>query len=49
MTRKDIFSDYNSEVFEAEFSKYFEIISRHDIDDTVRTILVMKRVNSPFA
>jgi len=42
--REDIFSDYNQEIFEKEFKKYFSIISSQKIKDSERTIYLMKNI-----
>ena len=42
-TREDIFPFYDIEHFEAEFLNHFSIIERKKIDDTARTLYVMRR------
>lgn len=41
-TRKDIFDNYNQNEFEKEFTKYFEIVEKNIITDSVRTIYLME-------
>ena len=41
-TRKDIFDNYNQEEFEKEFTKYFEIVEKNKITDSLRTIYLME-------
>ena len=41
-TRDDIFSDYNEASFEKCFSKYFEIVKKNNIQDSMRVIYLMK-------
>ena len=45
-TREDIFSNYNEECFEAEYSKYFEIEEKVKIDESERTLYLMKNKKS---
>ncbi len=42
-TRKDIFPHYDIEHFEVAFSPYFSILDKRKIEDTERTIFVLKR------
>lgn len=42
-TREDIFNAYNQKEFESAFEKQFELVSRHPIDGTSRTIFLMQR------
>lgn len=41
--REDIFEDYRKEVFEKEFSAFFEIIEKKPIKNTSRILYLMKR------
>ena len=41
-TREDIFPNYTEECFENEYSKYFDIIEKIKIDNTERTLYLMK-------
>ena len=41
-TREDVFSAYTQEIFEKEFSKYFETRAVQRIVDSERTIYLMK-------
>ncbi|MEE9449269.1 MAG: hypothetical protein V3V72_04390 [Ignavibacteriaceae bacterium] len=41
--RKDIFENYNVEIFEKEFLKYFSIIEYKKVSDTERTIYLMRK------
>ena len=41
-TREDIFPEYTQENLEAEFSKLFDIVGRHPINESKRTIYIMK-------
>ncbi|MCL4353545.1 SAM-dependent methyltransferase [Patescibacteria group bacterium] len=41
--REDIFPDYNQEIFEQEFSRYFTIKSKDKIASSLRTLYLMKR------
>jgi len=41
--RKDIFENYNVEIFKKEFMKYFSIIEYKKISDTERMIYLMKK------
>ena len=41
-TRRDIFSNYNQESFEKEFSKYYKIIKREKIKNSKRVLYLMK-------
>jgi ribosomal protein L11 methylase PrmA len=41
-SRKDIFSEYNQAQFEAEFSKYFDIREKVNIEETVRILYLMQ-------
>ena len=41
-TRKDIFDNYNEKEFVKEFTKYFKIIEKNKITDSVRTIYLME-------
>jgi hypothetical protein len=41
-TREDVFPDYTLAAFEAAFSKYFEIVQRHEVPGTVRTLFAMR-------
>jgi len=40
--REDIFSDYNVESFEREFSKYFSLIDKENVEGSVRSIYLME-------
>ena len=42
-TRNDLFLGYTQQNFEAEFSRMFEITGRHPINESDRTIYIMKR------
>ena len=42
--RKDIFTRYNQENFESCFSRYFQIVSKHPIEGTLRTIYCMQKI-----
>jgi ribosomal protein L11 methylase PrmA len=42
-TRKDIFPDYQQNLFENEFSRYFEIQNSVKIKDSERTLYLMRR------
>jgi hypothetical protein len=42
-TREDIFPDYNQQVFEDEFSKYFTIQGSERIKDSERTLYLMAK------
>jgi len=46
VTREDIFSNYTQEDFEAEFSKYFKIEKSVRVEDTDRTLYLMRKLNS---
>ncbi len=41
--REDIFTDYSQKNFELEFQKSFDIISKHNIEDSLRVLYIMKR------
>lgn len=41
--REDIFTDYSQKNFELEFKKSFDIISKHNIKDSLRVLYIMKR------
>lgn len=43
--RKDIFSTYNIKNFTVEFSKYYSIVKKIKIDDSLRTLFLMKKIN----
>jgi len=42
-TREDIFSQYNQDEFEIAFSKYYHITELNKIDDSNRTMFLMKK------
>ena len=42
-TREDVFPEYTVTAFEAAFSTLFEIVGRHEVPGTVRTLFVMRR------
>lgn len=42
-TREDIFPDYNQENFEKEFTQYYNIIEKHTINGSQRSIYLMER------
>jgi ribosomal protein L11 methylase PrmA len=42
-TREDVFPDYTLAAFEAELSRFFDIIHRHEVPGTVRTLFAMRR------
>jgi 23S rRNA U2552 (ribose-2'-O)-methylase RlmE/FtsJ len=42
-SRRDVFTGYNEENFEKEFSKFFTIIARERIRDSVRVLYLMKK------
>lgn len=42
-SREDIFDDYSRESFEAAFSSYFDILDSSDVDQSVRTLYLMRR------
>jgi len=41
--REDIFPNYNRETFERDFSKYFEIVDKQEIKDSLRTLYLLKK------
>jgi len=41
--REDIFTDYNQQLFENKFKKYFTILDSQKIKDSLRTLYLMKR------
>ena len=41
--RKDIFDDYSIENFEKSFGGFFDIVEKQHIDNTFRTIYLMRR------
>ena len=41
-TRDDIFDQYTIQDFEATFSKFYDIIDKHEINETCRTLYLMK-------
>ncbi len=43
LTRNDIFPDYNQQVFDNEFNKYFEIRDSARIKDSQRTLYLMQK------
>ena len=43
-TRKDIFSNYNKESFEEEFSRYFKIQKMSQVGDSNRVLYLMKKM-----
>ncbi len=43
LTRKDIFEDYIEECFEEEFGAFFDIEMKMPIEDSLRTLYLMKR------
>jgi hypothetical protein len=43
-SRKDIFTSYERDAFEAAFSKYFEIIESHPVHESARWMYLMKSV-----
>jgi len=43
VTREDIFTTYSQNDFEQEFCRYFVISKKVDIDDSVRTLYLMKK------
>ncbi|UCE08263.1 MAG: SAM-dependent methyltransferase, partial [bacterium] len=43
-SREDIFEGYNIENFEKEFKKYFTIVGKDRIEQTERTVFLMKRI-----
>lgn len=43
-TREDIFPDYNRQAFEQEFSRYFTIDDSTDIQESLRTLYLMRRI-----
>lgn len=45
-TREDIFPDYTQQAFESEFKKYFTIKNAENINDSKRTIYLMKKRKS---
>lgn len=42
-TRRDVFGQYDAEIFEREFSRFFEIEEKCPINDSRRTLYAMKR------
>lgn len=40
--REDIFSNYQQEMFEKDFSHYFEIVNMHTVKDSTRSIYLME-------
>ena len=44
-TRDDIFDWYDEDNFEKCFSKYFEIVKKNNIQDSMRVIYLMRSVN----
>jgi len=42
-TREDVFPDYTLPAFEAAFSAVFEIVQKHEVPGTVRTLFAMRR------
>lgn len=44
-SREDVFSEYSLEVFESEFNKFFEEIDKEKIQDSERTIYLMKNTD----
>jgi len=44
-TREDVFPDYRQEVFEKEFARYFEIEESVPLQDTDRTLYLMRQLN----
>jgi hypothetical protein len=45
-SREDIFSAYTQEGFEHAFARHFSIDERVPVRDTLRTMYVMRRLNS---
>ena len=41
-TRDDIFADYHEEGFEAAFNQYFDIIEKNNVEETCRTLYLLK-------
>jgi len=44
VVRKDIFSDYTQDVFEAEFGRHFLIVRREPVAGTQRVLYLMSRL-----
>lgn len=42
-TREDVFPDYTITAFETEFARFFEIVQRHRVPETERTLYAMRR------
>jgi len=43
-SREDIFLDYSQENFEHEFRKYFELIQKQKVKNSLRTIYLYKKI-----
>jgi hypothetical protein len=43
-TRKDVFPDYNQQVFEKVFKEHFQILEQVTIEDSERTLYLMRRL-----
>ena len=46
-SREDIFPDYDQAHFEAAFGEYFSIVARAPVEDTLRTLYLMKCCTAP--
>ncbi len=44
-SREDIFENYDIENFENEFNKYFTIVKKDKVEQTVRTLYLMKKIS----
>ncbi|KAA3440178.1 class I SAM-dependent methyltransferase [Rufibacter hautae] len=42
-SRKDIFTNYTQAVFEEEFSRFFQVVEKHPLDGTERTLYLMQK------
>lgn len=46
MTREDIFDDYNQDCFENSFSKYYELIKKEPVQESLRIIYLFRRIEN---